>query len=181
MKRSLVALVILLVCPILASAEVVFCGDATRVLWAHASIDPTRTPACPLTKTVLTKGVVTPQEIAAQITLINTVQVPYLKVVNNLLVEMTAQEKAVVDAPAIAAQQKFQEYQTKLAANNNCSAANLSNMETRIENIRDNIDTNLAAAANLAQLTAALRSMNSAYANLFKGTFECIELRRLLR
>ena len=100
----------------------------------------------------------------------------YWKCSGSTVVEMSQAEKDALDAPALAEQARQQAFTDEQATNDLCTAT-LAELTDRINTFRDSVNTDIAAAANVAQLKTVMTTMNTTYAGAMKKIARCVRAR----
>jgi hypothetical protein len=154
-------LFLLLLFPVLVWAEPVICGDATKLQYFQPSVDPTRAAPCPApyAQFVLTETNPGLEVIEAQKTLYATIPQQHLKVVGGLMVEMTPQEQAAVDAPGQLKAAQYQAANTEVQSNTICSNHTLQQIT----------DYWKGPGGKQSQLQATIATLDTAIAALTAG------------
>src|SRR5262245_61147810 len=168
-RLLLLLLVLLLGLPGLVLGDDFVCGDATQMTRYQPSIDPTRVtdPTC---------YAISKEQTPAQRQLVSTVPSYYLKLdmTTHLAIEKTQAEKDQVDQQRAAAAAVEQSYRDERAQNDLCNTNLLSEIDARVDQRRQQIQTNIDAATNITQIKAVLTQLNQQIATSFQQTIRCI-------
>jgi hypothetical protein len=171
-------LLVLLLVPLVASAELAVCFNASRPLGSqfshNPSVDPTKVtdPNC----SVVTKA---SGQTASQLALINSTirgapAPKYLKVVSGLAVAMTTGEQDAVDADLAAKASAQQLFQDEATTQDFCSSATLAAVNTYLNNINASITTDIAAITNIATAQTAMTTMKTQFGLVIQKMARCL-------
>src|SRR5262245_42628628 len=164
-----VCVLLLLALPGLVDADDFVCGDATQMTRYQPSIDPSRVtdPTC---------FQIPKAETPAQRQLVSTVPSYYLKVdmTTHLAIEKTQAEKDQVDQQRAAAAAVEQSYRDERAQNDLCNTTLLAEIDTRVDQRRQQIQTNIDTATNITQIKQVLTQLNQQIATSFQQTLRCL-------
>lgn len=159
----------------LAYGEAVICGDSNKLFYFEPTVDPTRARVCPepYVKTVLSE-----QSTAGQITYYDTKvaagEIRYIRVLNGLMEDMTQAQKDAVDAPLIAEAEKKASYQNEAVNNDFCNEQVLANIDAKIEQVNQNLNTAINNVTNVATAKTALMDVKNVMISGFKKLTKCV-------
>lgn len=175
MVAWIILLFIVLVNFNLAYGEAVICGDSNKLVYFEPTVDPTRARVCPepYVKTVLSEES-TAGQIAYYEGKVIAGEVRYIRVLNGLMEDMTQAQKDAVDAPLIAEAERKASYQNEVVNNNFCNEQVLANIDDKIEQVNQNLNTSINNVTNVATAKAALMDVKNTMISGFKKLTKCV-------
>src|SRR5262245_57580604 len=139
-----------------AHAEDFICSNGTTLIYYKFLVDIEHIPPCEGPAMLVVVPDTPPGTVQQQFLLYDRVPQRHIKVEGGLMVEMTPEEKAIVDAPLLDLQQRIADLRAEGATRPFCGSMSLRDIQNLMKGIRMDLANRAAACANPASCARAL-------------------------